>query len=79
MKTFFCALMLASTLIAVSGQNFLGTLNGTPDRGAARLNIHDSTFPAGEILVQIVPVPEPAVWAVGGLGVFAYLVWKRRK
>ena len=43
------------------------------------VNIHDAPFPGGEIRGQILPVPEPATWALGGLGLLGLLVWKRRK
>ena len=42
-------------------------------------NIHTASFGAGEIRGQINPVPEPATWALGGLGFLGLLVWKRRK
>ena len=53
----------------------LDQLNG----GLWYVNIHDSTFPGGEIRGQILPVPEPATWALGGLGVLGLLALKRRK
>lgn len=172
MKTLFSALLLASTLISASAQNFLAILDGLQDGGGARMgmgmvnlslsgttltlsgsysglttaatdghihgaapagvnagvrynlvalgnmtvgstagtfsgsvnlvplssgtytvaqqiadlnnglwyiNIHNSTFPGGEIRGQILPVPEPGTWALGGLGLLALLAWKRRK
>lgn len=44
------------------------------------INIHTSpTFSGGEIRGQIIPVPEPATWALGGLGLLGLLAWGRRK
>lgn len=42
------------------------------------LNIHSTAFPGGEIRGQILPVPEPSVWALLGLGLGAGL-WRLRK
>jgi len=53
----------------------ISQLNG----GLWYFNIHSSTFGSGEIRGQILPVPEPATWALGGLGLLGLLVWKRRK
>ena len=53
----------------------LDQLNG----GLWYVNIHDQSFPGGEIRGQILLVPEPATWALGGLGALGLLVWRRRK
>lgn len=42
------------------------------------LNIHDSSFPGGEIRGQILPIPEPATIALVGLGACA-LAMRRRQ
>jgi len=45
------------------------------------INIHNASFPGGEIRGQIIPmpVPEPATWALGGMALAALLCWKRRQ
>ena len=42
------------------------------------LNIHDSSFPGGEIRGQILPVPEPSIFALAVLGTGAWLLRRRR-
>lgn len=42
------------------------------------LNIHDSSFPGGEIRGQILPVPEPSILALAVLGTGAWLLRRRR-
>ncbi|HUR47195.1 MAG TPA: CHRD domain-containing protein [Candidatus Saccharimonadales bacterium] len=53
----------------------LTDLNG----GLWYLNIHDATFPGGEIRGQILPVPEPsAIALIGlGLGTLCYVMCRR--
>ena len=43
------------------------------------VNIHNSTFTGGEIRGQIVPVPEPSMWAFLGLGALAAVLRVRRR
>lgn len=81
---------LGSTAGAISGNvNLVPNPNGTTfsvaqqmadlNNGLWYINIHNATFPGGEIRGQILLVPEPATWALGGLGLLGLLVWKRRK
>jgi hypothetical protein len=80
------------TLGATSG-TFSGSLNLTAPNGTYPnipsqiadmnaglwyINIHNSTFPGGEIRGAITPVPEPTVLTLAGLGAAALLVgWRR--
>ncbi len=81
---------LGSTAGTISGNvNLVPNPNGTTfsvaqqladlNNGLWYLNIHNATFPGGEIRGQILLVPEPATWALGGLGVLGLLAWRRRK
>jgi hypothetical protein len=46
--------------------------------GNTYFNIHDSVFPGGEIRGQLVPVPEPAVYAcLFGLGLLGFAACRR--
>jgi hypothetical protein len=81
---------LGSTAGTISGTvNLVANPNGTAfsiadqinqlNGGLWYVNIHDATFPGGEIRGQILLVPEPATWALGGLGMLGLLIWRRRK
>ena len=81
---------LGSTAGTISGSvNLIANPNGTTFTVAQQLaqlnsgqwyvNIHSTTFPGGEIRGQILLVPEPATWALGGLGLLGLFIWKRRK
>ena len=50
------------------------------DSGGAYLNIHDASFPAGEIrgLVTTASVPEPGGLALIGLGIVGIALMRRR-
>ena len=48
------------------------------NNGRWYVNIHSVTFPGGEIRGQILLVPEPATWTLGGLGLLGLLAWRRR-
>ena len=81
---------LGSTAGTISGTvNLVANPNGTAFTVAQQLaqlnsglwyvNIHNSSFPGGEIRGQILLVPEPATWTLGGLGLLGLLAWRRRK
>jgi hypothetical protein len=47
--------------------------------GLLYMNVHDSTFPGGEIRGQLTPVPEPGTMAIVGLGLVAAAGWSLRR
>ena len=63
----------ANTFTGISAANIFGI-----KQGLAYINIHDATFPGGEIRGQITgSVPEPATWAMLLAG-FALIGWTIR-
>ena len=46
--------------------------------GMFYMNVHDASFPGGEIRGQLTLVPEPSTWALLGLGA-AGLLWAMRR
>ena len=81
-------------LTGTTSGNYAGTVNLIPNptgyttiaqqltdlnNGLWYLNIHDSTFPGGEIRGQILPVPEPSAVALAGIGAGALVGVLRRR
>jgi hypothetical protein len=53
----------------------VGQLQG----GLFYMNVHDATFPGGEIRGQLTLVPEPSTWTLFGLGAVGLLWGMRRR
>ena len=77
------------TLTLDTPGNTSGTFEGSGTLTAAQvtdldadnlyINIRDSVYPSGEIRGQILPVPEPTVMALAGLGAMALLTCRRKR
>lgn len=87
-------LVAPGILSGTTSGNYAGTLNLIPNptgyttiaqqltdlnNGLWYLNIHDSTFPGGEIRGQILPIPEPSAVALAGIGAGALVGVLRRR
>lgn len=66
---------LAVSLAGISVANFIAGLNA----GTAYANIHNATFPGGEIRGQLMKVPEPATLALFGLGALGLGFFRRKR
>jgi len=69
----------AATSGAIPQQTFAisATQVGYLLSGQLYMNVHDATFPGGEIRGQLVPVPEPATFGLIGLGIGGLLCFRR--
>ena len=79
--TFFFAGVPAATSGAIPTQVFAITPAQVASLFAGNMyfNVHDSTFPGGEIRGQLQVVPEPSTLALVGLGVTGVVVRARNK
>jgi hypothetical protein len=66
---------LATDLTGITVAAFLAGLEG----GLAYINIHDTTFPGGEIRGQLTSVPEPSAIGILGLGAISVFVMRRSR
>jgi hypothetical protein len=47
--------------------------------GTTYANIHDATFPGGEIRGQLAQTPEPATLTLLGMRLVGFFAWKKRR
>jgi len=47
--------------------------------GKAYVNIHDQSFPSGEIRGQLAVTPEPSTWLMAGLALMMAGVWRGKR
>jgi CHRD domain/PEP-CTERM motif len=73
--TYIQSFDLNTDLTGITVAAFLAAL----ESGQAYINIHDATFPSGEIRGQLALVPEPSVIGILGLGAVAVFATRRRR